>query len=682
MASPAPPSASGDCSARTSSTAGSTRGSAPATWSCRWPTTPTSRSSRCSTTPRPTRRRSARPCAPAPPSAAAGSAGSSPSTTSPPSSTGSGREAANGNRHRPDGTELPWKQIGVNGLIADPQLPFFVQWSSPRRAAPRHGAGRDFSLACLEIAGDPQRVSEWLGETVEAPLEDVKVEWVAPQRHARHHRRAVPDPARTGPRSDGPSVPGDPARAPNIWQHPATYEIENRAVDPRRSPRRRDVGDRVAGRGRAVLDIGCGTGFHLPRFAATAASRGRRRAAPRPGRRSPGGVPGGSPNVTVLPGYWRRRCRCPTRRSTSCMPGGRTSSARDASPGWPSWTGSYAAAARRSSIDNDATRSTFGGVVPARLPRGRPGGRRAVLVDRTAGPGRRSTSAGVRRRAPTWRRSSGSSSPPRSPRRSWPSTRAPTSTTRSTSGRTDGYSARTAADDERRRRAARPGRRPRAAWPSRPSSALTISTATCSSGCRTEVSPGGTTWATWESSKPTTATSRPAVEAAVAQRVQHPHRQGVGGADERRRRWPRRAARPRPRARLATVSSTREASPVVGRPRACMRAGPARPPVLADEGVLAPADPGDPRVARVEQVVGGQLGAGGAVDVDPRVGGLGVVPRPAERDERRPPLAQPGRLRVAEVGVGHDEGVDGGRAEQVVVPGDGSSASPGNSSTW
>ena len=39
---------------------------------------------------------------------------------------------------------------------------------------------RDFSLACLEIAGDPQRVSEWLGETVEAPLEDVKVEWVAP----------------------------------------------------------------------------------------------------------------------------------------------------------------------------------------------------------------------------------------------------------------------------------------------------------------------------------------------------------------------------------------------------------------------------------------------------------------------------------------------------------------------
>jgi hypothetical protein len=91
-----------------------------------------------------------------------------------------GREAAVGSRHRPDGTELRWKQIGVNGLIADPQLPFFVQWESPAELHPSNGGDAAFSLACLEIAGDPQRVSEWLGETVEAPLEDVKVEWVAP----------------------------------------------------------------------------------------------------------------------------------------------------------------------------------------------------------------------------------------------------------------------------------------------------------------------------------------------------------------------------------------------------------------------------------------------------------------------------------------------------------------------
>ncbi|MEO9324341.1 VOC family protein [Nocardioides sp. C4-1] len=91
-----------------------------------------------------------------------------------------GRAAVKGNRHRPDGTELLWKQIGVNGTISDPQLPFFVQWDSPAEMHPSAGADATFSLACLEIAGDPQRVSEWLGETVEAPLEDIKVEWVAP----------------------------------------------------------------------------------------------------------------------------------------------------------------------------------------------------------------------------------------------------------------------------------------------------------------------------------------------------------------------------------------------------------------------------------------------------------------------------------------------------------------------
>ena len=91
-----------------------------------------------------------------------------------------GRQAADGGRHRPDGQELAWKQIGVNGLIADPQLPFFVQWLTPAELHPSAGADGEYSLYCLEIAGDPQRVSEWLGEPVETPLEDVKVEWVAP----------------------------------------------------------------------------------------------------------------------------------------------------------------------------------------------------------------------------------------------------------------------------------------------------------------------------------------------------------------------------------------------------------------------------------------------------------------------------------------------------------------------
>ncbi len=91
-----------------------------------------------------------------------------------------GRESVNGNRHRPDGVELLWKQLGVKGLQADPQLPFFIEWEIDPSNHPSAGATGNTSLEALEIAGDPARVSEWLGHSVEQPLEDVKVEWVAP----------------------------------------------------------------------------------------------------------------------------------------------------------------------------------------------------------------------------------------------------------------------------------------------------------------------------------------------------------------------------------------------------------------------------------------------------------------------------------------------------------------------
>ena len=59
--------------------------------------------------------------------------------------------------------------------------------------------------------------------------------------------------------------------SPNIWHHPQTYEIENRAVDPAGAieTAMRSV---ASWDDRAFLDLGCGTGYHLPRWAADAKS--------------------------------------------------------------------------------------------------------------------------------------------------------------------------------------------------------------------------------------------------------------------------------------------------------------------------------------------------------------------------------------------------------------------------
>lgn len=90
-----------------------------------------------------------------------------------------GRDAVQGHRTRPDGVELSWKQIGIHGLMNDPQLPFFVQWESDPQQHPSKG-GHDVGLESLTIAGYPHRVTEWLGEPEDHPLDDVEVDWTAP----------------------------------------------------------------------------------------------------------------------------------------------------------------------------------------------------------------------------------------------------------------------------------------------------------------------------------------------------------------------------------------------------------------------------------------------------------------------------------------------------------------------
>jgi SAM-dependent methyltransferase len=59
--------------------------------------------------------------------------------------------------------------------------------------------------------------------------------------------------------------------SPNIWHHPQVYEVENRAVD-RAGALTSLMRSLAPWAGRNVLDVGCGTGFHLPMFAEESAS--------------------------------------------------------------------------------------------------------------------------------------------------------------------------------------------------------------------------------------------------------------------------------------------------------------------------------------------------------------------------------------------------------------------------
>jgi ubiquinone/menaquinone biosynthesis C-methylase UbiE len=88
-------------------------------------------------------------------------------------------------------------------------------------------------------------------------------------RHAGRGRGAVPDAVGAGADLTRP-LPGS-VPSPNIWHHREVYETENRATDQeqRIEAALRDIHDWSR---QDVLDVGCGTGFHLPRWAVGASS--------------------------------------------------------------------------------------------------------------------------------------------------------------------------------------------------------------------------------------------------------------------------------------------------------------------------------------------------------------------------------------------------------------------------
>ena len=91
-----------------------------------------------------------------------------------------GRHAVPGNRRRPDGFNLQWRQIGTSSMRADPQLPYVTAWDIDPSEHPSQMAPSEIELVALDIAGSPQRLSDWLGEPAVDALETIDVNWTAP----------------------------------------------------------------------------------------------------------------------------------------------------------------------------------------------------------------------------------------------------------------------------------------------------------------------------------------------------------------------------------------------------------------------------------------------------------------------------------------------------------------------
>lgn len=89
------------------------------------------------------------------------------------------REAVPGCRKLPDGRSFSWMQIGIKGTQADPQLPFFVKWDEGSDH-PSHERPSDVTIESIMVAGDPERVRDWLGLPADETSSVIDFEFVAP----------------------------------------------------------------------------------------------------------------------------------------------------------------------------------------------------------------------------------------------------------------------------------------------------------------------------------------------------------------------------------------------------------------------------------------------------------------------------------------------------------------------
>jgi hypothetical protein len=92
-----------------------------------------------------------------------------------------GRKAVEGNRKKPDGTELKWKQIGVKDIFLMNELPFFVQWQTKNH--PSEDGTAEAKIKKLYISSENKLEKSFFKKEIYNSLTNTDIEWINPNQN-------------------------------------------------------------------------------------------------------------------------------------------------------------------------------------------------------------------------------------------------------------------------------------------------------------------------------------------------------------------------------------------------------------------------------------------------------------------------------------------------------------------
>jgi hypothetical protein len=88
-----------------------------------------------------------------------------------------GRKSVIGNRKKPDGSELEWKQLGVLDTLEDFQKPFFVQWLTEFH--PSKDGSAVSGISTVRISSNNHSIPEFTENKLH--LDSIKIVWSKPE---------------------------------------------------------------------------------------------------------------------------------------------------------------------------------------------------------------------------------------------------------------------------------------------------------------------------------------------------------------------------------------------------------------------------------------------------------------------------------------------------------------------